>query len=59
MITELYESKSLGEEDDQDSQTSEGDWAREQGRNGIILTVFRGRCVRGLIPAGPLGGMWP
>ena len=42
MTKELYESKSLGEEDDQDSQTSGGDWARVQGMNGIILTVFQG-----------------
>lgn len=41
MIKELYESKSLGDEDDQDSQTSGGDWARVQGMNRIILTVFQ------------------
>lgn len=28
-ITELYGNKSLGDEDDQDSQTSGGDWGRE------------------------------
>lgn len=55
MIIELYESKSLGEEElDQDSQTSGGDRQVEQGMNGLSWWSFRvgDKCqAEGLIPA--------